>query len=57
MFKKELGQGQAGDNCGILLRGVKRDEVTRGQVHSRSLLAMDRSLMAIDRSLLTVDEA
>ena len=32
MFKKELGQGQAGDNCGILLRGVKRDEVTRGQV-------------------------
>ena len=33
MFKKELGQGQAGDNCGILLRGVKREDVTRGQVN------------------------
>jgi len=32
MFKKELGQGQAGDNCGVLLRGVKREDVTRGQV-------------------------
>ena len=32
MFKKELGQGQAGDNCGILLRGIKKDEVERGQV-------------------------
>jgi elongation factor Tu len=35
MFKKELGQGQAGDNCGILLRGVKREDVTRGQVNPR----------------------
>jgi len=32
MFKKSLNEGQAGDNCGLLLRGVKRDEVTRGQV-------------------------
>ncbi|EKX49322.1 mitochondrial translation elongation factor Tu [Guillardia theta CCMP2712] len=32
MFKKELGQGQAGDNCGVLLRGIKREDVTRGQV-------------------------
>eukprot|EP00960_Hanusia_phi_P069083 766998-Hanusia_phi.AAC.4 len=32
MFKKELGQGQAGDNCGILLRGIKREDVSRGQV-------------------------
>jgi len=32
MFKKDLGQGQAGDNCGVLLRGVKREDVTRGQV-------------------------
>ena len=32
MFKKDLGQGQAGDNCGILLRGVKREDVARGQV-------------------------
>jgi elongation factor Tu len=32
MFKKNLGQGQAGDNVGVLLRGLKRDDVTRGQV-------------------------
>jgi elongation factor Tu len=32
MFKKELEQGQAGDNVGLLLRGVKRDDIQRGQV-------------------------
>jgi len=32
MFRKILDQGQAGDNVGALLRGIKRDEVERGQV-------------------------
>ena len=32
MFRKTLDEGQAGDNIGVLLRGVKRDEVERGQV-------------------------
>jgi elongation factor Tu len=32
MFKKTLNEGQAGDNCGLLLRGLKRDEILRGQV-------------------------
>ncbi len=32
MFKKSMDFGQAGDNVGILLRGVKRDDVLRGQV-------------------------
>jgi elongation factor Tu len=32
MFQKLLDQGQAGDNIGALLRGVKREEVERGQV-------------------------
>jgi len=32
MFRKVLDQGQAGDNVGVLLRGVKRDDVERGQV-------------------------
>ena len=32
MFRKLLDQGQAGDNCGVLLRGIKKDEVERGQV-------------------------
>jgi len=32
MFRKLLDQGEAGHNVGILLRGIKRDEVERGQV-------------------------
>ena len=32
MFRKLLDQGEAGDNIGALLRGVKRDDVERGQV-------------------------
>lgn len=32
MFRKQLDQGQAGDNVGILLRGVEKDAVERGQV-------------------------
>jgi elongation factor Tu len=32
MFRKLLDQGQAGDNVGILIRGIKREEVERGQV-------------------------
>ena len=32
MFRKLLDEGQAGDNVGVLIRGIKRDEVERGQV-------------------------
>lgn len=32
MFKKSMDYGQAGDNVGILLRGLKREDVRRGQV-------------------------
>lgn len=32
MFKKSLDYGQAGDNVGLLLRGLKRDEIDRGMV-------------------------
>ncbi len=32
MFHKQLDEGQAGDNVGILLRGVEKDDVERGQV-------------------------
>jgi len=35
MFRKTLDQGQAGDNVGVLLRGVKREDVERGQVVSK----------------------
>ncbi|AXH15840.1 elongation factor Tu [Malaciobacter mytili] len=32
MFRKEMEQGVAGDNCGVLLRGIKKEDVERGQV-------------------------
>ncbi len=32
MFRKELDQGVAGDNCGVLLRGTKKEDVERGMV-------------------------
>ena len=32
MFKKSMESGQAGDNVGLLLRGLKRDDLLRGQV-------------------------
>ena len=35
MFNKNLDQGQAGDNAGILLRGTKKEDVQRGQVLSK----------------------
>ena len=39
MFRKLLDEGVAGDNVGVLLRGVKRDEIARGQVlaHPKSI--------------------
>ncbi|OGF63318.1 translation elongation factor Tu [Candidatus Giovannonibacteria bacterium RIFCSPLOWO2_01_FULL_44_40] len=35
MFNKQLDEGMAGDNAGILLRGVKKEDVERGQVISK----------------------
>ncbi|MCH9660597.1 MAG: elongation factor Tu [Bacteroidetes bacterium] len=32
MFRKEMDEGQAGDNVGILVRGIERDDVQRGQI-------------------------
>ena len=40
MFRKILDRGEAGDNVGVLLRGVKREEIERGQV-----LAKPKSIM------------
>ncbi len=36
MFNKSLQQGQAGDNAGLLLRGIKKEDITRGQVLAKS---------------------
>ena len=35
MFNKSLDQGQAGDNAGVLLRGIKKEDIIRGQVLSK----------------------
>ncbi len=35
MFNKSLNEGQAGDNAGILVRGLKKEDITRGQVLSK----------------------
>ena len=35
MFKKQLNEGQAGDNVGLLLRSLKREDVVRGQARSQ----------------------
>ena len=32
MFRKEMDQGEAGDNCGVLVRGIDKEAVERGQV-------------------------
>ncbi len=36
MFNKNLNEGQAGDNAGILLRGTKKEDITRGQVLAKT---------------------
>lgn len=36
MFRKQLEDGQAGDNVGILLRGVEKDDIERGQVLAKA---------------------
>jgi elongation factor Tu len=36
MFNKQLEEGLAGDNAGILLRGLKKEDISRGQVLSKS---------------------
>lgn len=36
MFRKELGEGRAGDNVGCLLRGVRREDIERGQVLAKT---------------------
>jgi elongation factor Tu len=36
MFRKLLDEGRAGDNAGLLLRGVAKDEIQRGQVLAKT---------------------
>ena len=56
MFRKLLDQGQAGDNVGVLLRGVKREEVERGQVLSKPGSIMPHRKFKAEAYVLTKDE-
>ena len=56
MFRKLLDQGQAGDNCGILLRGLKRDDVERGQVLAKPASIKPHTKFEAEVYILSKDE-
>lgn len=56
MFKKELKEGQAGDNCGILLRGTKREEVARGMILAKAGSLKDHDRFEAEMYALTKEE-
>ncbi|PLX98585.1 MAG: elongation factor Tu, partial [Desulfuromonas sp.] len=55
-FRKLLDQGQAGDNCGILLRGTKREDIERGQVLSKPGSITPHTKFAAEAYILTKEE-
>ena len=56
MFRKLLDQGQAGDNVGVLLRGVERDGVERGQVLAKPGSITPHSKFVAEAYILTKEE-
>jgi len=56
MFRKLLDQGQAGDNCGILLRGTKRDDIERGQVLAKPGSITPHTKFKAEAYILTKEE-
>ena len=56
MFRKLLDQGQAGDNVGILLRGVKREDVERGQVLAKPGSITPHTIFEAEVYVLSKDE-
>lgn len=56
MFRKTLDQGQAGDNIGVLLRGIKREEVERGQVISKPGAITPHRKFKAETYILTKEE-
>jgi len=51
MFRKLLDEGRAGENCGVLLRGTKREEVQRGQVLAKPWVQLSRTPSSLQRSM------
>jgi elongation factor Tu len=56
MFRKILDRGEAGDNIGVLLRGIKRDEVERGQVVAKPGTITPHTKFKAEVYILSKDE-
>ncbi len=56
MFKKLLDEGRAGDNVGLLLRGIEREEIERGQVLAKSNSTKARTKFTARVYVLTKEE-
>eukprot|EP00457_Paulinella_chromatophora_P008310 gb/GEZN01008341.1/.p1 GENE.gb/GEZN01008341.1/~~gb/GEZN01008341.1/.p1 ORF type:complete len:445 (-),score=44.95 gb/GEZN01008341.1/:50-1384(-) len=56
MFKKMLDEGRAGENCGMLLRNLKRDDVRRGQLLVRPKTFQTGRTFTAECYILTKDE-
>ncbi len=56
MFKKLLDQGQAGDNVGLLIRGIEREEIERGQVLAKPGTITPHTEFECEIYVLTKDE-
>jgi elongation factor Tu len=56
MFRKILDEGQAGDNIGVLLRGLKREDVERGQVLARPGSITPHTNFEAEAYILTKEE-
>jgi len=56
MFRKTLDEGQAGDNVGVLLRGIEKDEVERGQVLAKTGTTTPHTKFEAEVYILTKEE-
>jgi elongation factor Tu len=56
MFRKLLDEGQAGDNCGVLLRGTKKEDVERGQVLAKPNTIKPHKKFKCEAYILTKEE-
>ena len=56
MFRKSLDEGRAGENCGVLLRGVEREAVERGQVLAKPKSISPHTKFEAEIYVLSKDE-
>ena len=56
MFRKLLDQGEAGDNIGVLLRGIERDDIERGQVLAKPASVKPHKTFMAETYVLSKEE-